>query len=189
MKTILLFTLTVSILTFTLSAYAQEDKEEEKMITSAAKGEYSKVVSLIKKGVNINAKNKARWTALAYACKYGHGDIVQYLVENNADVNLTVNVGSTPLQVALNMKFFKIADYLIKHGADVNIPDITGMTALAWAAKSGDLKTVQYLIENGAEVNSKNVSSRTILDITIDNSVKEYLISKGAKTSKELMNS
>ena len=66
-------------------------------------------------------------------------------------------------------------------------PDITGMTALAWAAKAGDLKTVKYLIENRAEVNSKNVSSRTILDNTIDSSVKQYLISKGAKTSKELM--
>lgn len=187
MKTILLFVFTFIILSFSLSIYAQDDKIEEKMITSAAKGEYSKVVSLVKKGVDINAKNKARWTALAYACKYGHGDIVQFLVENNADINLTVNVGSTPLQVALNMKYFKIADYLIKHGADVNIPDITGMTALAWAAKGGDLKTVKYLIENGADVNSKNVSSRTVLDITIDNEIKEYLISQGAKTSKELM--
>jgi len=61
------------------------------------------------------------------------------------------------------------------------------MSALAWAAKSGDIKTVKYLIKNGADVNAKNVSSRTILDLTINFEVKEYLKTVGAKTSKELM--
>ncbi len=187
MKTLLFITFTALMINCSYVAVAQMDKNEEKMITAAAKGEYSKVVSLVKKGVNINAKNRARWTALAYACKYGHGNIVKYLVENNADINLTVNVGSTPLQVALNKRYFKIADYLIKNGADVNIPDITGMTALAWAAKAGDLKTVKYLVANGANVNSKNVSARTVLDITIDQEVKDYLRTVGAKTGKELM--
>lgn len=184
-----IFFINTLIIVFVLSAIAQNDKDEEKMITSAAKGEYSKVVSMIKKGTNINAKNRARWNALAYACKYGHGNIVKYLVEHGADVNQTVNVGSTPLQVSLNKNYYNIADYLIRNGADVNIPDITGMTALAWAAKSGDLKTVKYLVDKGADVNSKNVSSRTVLDTTIDTKVKQYLKTVGAKTGKELMES
>ncbi|MFH2094397.1 MAG: ankyrin repeat domain-containing protein [Bacteroidota bacterium] len=187
MRSIILLSVILGLLSF--RAYSQPDELEEKFITLAAKGDFAKVTSCVKKGVNVNAKNRARWTALAYACKYGHGEIVQYLVENGANIDLTVNVGSTPLQVALNSNNFKIADYLIKKGADVNIPDITGMTALAWAAKSGDLKTVKYLIEHGADVNSKNVNARTILDNTTDPEVIAYLKSAGAKTGKELMQS
>ncbi|GAB4289945.1 MAG: hypothetical protein Kow0068_15440 [Marinilabiliales bacterium] len=172
---------------FNTFSIADSDEDKDKMITYAAKGDLGKVAKYIKNGVDVNAKNRARWTALAYASKYGHFDIVKYLVEHGADVNLTVNVGSTPLQIALNYKHYDIAKYLLKNGADVNIPDITGMTALAWAAKNGNLDEVKFLVENGADVNSKNVNARTILDITVDYEVKKYLISKGAKTGKQLL--
>jgi len=169
------------------NGYSQSDDTNDKFITSCAKGELSKVRNYLKRGVDINARNRARWTALAYACRYGHRDIIKLLVENGADVNQTVNTGSTPLYLALNEGYYDIADYLIKHKADVNIADIMGMSPLAWAVKNGNLKMTKYLVEHGANINAINNNSRSILDISEKDDVSKYLRSKGAYTTKEMI--
>ena len=178
----------ISLFLFTSSSIFA-DEFVDKFVTAAAKGEYSKVVSYVKKGVGIDQKNQARWTALAYACKYNHMDIVKFLLENGADINETVNTGSTPLAVALLAGNFEIADFLIQKKADINKSDIMGMSPLMWAAKEGNLKVVQYLVEHGANVNKQNNNGRSVIETTFSQEVKEYLKTKGAKTSQELFNS
>lgn len=181
-------TLVLFFLLFSPSVTLAQDSVEDKMITAAAKGEYSKVVNLVeKKGANVNAKNKARWTALAYAAKYNHIEIVKFLVEKNADVNKKINTGETALQVALKRGNEEVSDFLIENGADLNIKDIVGMTALAWAAKDGNMKMLTYLIDKGADINSQNPSGRTPYEIAMSPEVKEFLREKGAKTGKELL--
>jgi ankyrin repeat protein len=170
---------------FAISTFA--DETVDKYVTAAAKGEYSKVVSYVKKGVAVDGKNQARWTALAYACKYKHDDIVKFLVENGANINETVNTGSTPLAVAMLAGNFEIADYLIQKKADINKADMMGMSPLMWAVKDGNLKVVQYLVEHGAKVNAVNSNGRSVIEMAIVADVKDYLKSKGGKTSAELM--
>jgi len=163
------------------------DDLTDKFVTAAAKGEYSKVVSYVKKGVSIDGKNQARWTALAYACKYNHFDIVKFLVENGAKINEPVNTGSTPLAVALLAGYFDIADYLIKKNADINKPDIMSMSPLMWAVKDGNLKIIEYLISHGANINAVNSNGRSVVEIATSPEVVSFLKTKGAKTSLELM--
>ncbi|PKP20674.1 MAG: hypothetical protein CVU05_08585, partial [Bacteroidetes bacterium HGW-Bacteroidetes-21] len=83
--------LILSVFLLASAAWSQDEELNDRFVTAAAKGELSKVQSLHKKGADINAKNKARWTALAYACKYGNKDIVKYLLVNKVDVNGKVN--------------------------------------------------------------------------------------------------
>lgn len=184
MKTLFVY---ISLFFLIAPAWAQDEDINDKLVTAAAKGELSKVQSLHKKGADINAKNKARWTALAYACKYGNDDIVKYLLVNKVDVNGKVNTGSTPLYIALNAGFYDIADMLTMSKADVNIPDIMGMSPLAWAAKDANMKMVKYLLDKGANVNAVNSNSRSIMDICTDFQIKELLKSKGAKTTQEMV--
>jgi len=179
------FFLSIILLVTSVTSFA--DEFIDKYVTAAAKGDLVKVVAYVKKGVAIDGKNQARWTALAYACKYNHLDIVKFLIEKGAKVNETVNTGSTPLAVALLSGNFSIADYLIQHKADVNIPDIMGMSPLMWAVKDGNLNVVQYLVEHGAKVNALNNNSRSVIEIAMSQEVKDYLKLKGAKTSQELM--
>lgn len=157
------------------------------LVTAAAKGNLGHVKSYIKKGEDINQKNRSRWTALAYAVKFDHFDIVRYLVENGADINQTVNTGETPLQIALKNGKNNIAKYLVSQKADVNKADVMKMPPLAWAVKDGNIEKVKFLIENGANVNQQNISGRTPLDMCDNSKVKKYLISKGAKLSQNLL--
>ncbi len=167
--------------------FSQPSKQEDKFIACAANGDTDKIERFLKKGIDVNAKNKSRWTALAYACKYNHVELVKILIDNNADVNMQVNTGSSPLQIALNNGNMEIAEILLQNNADINLKDIMGMSALAWAAKQGDLKTVIFLIKHNADINSQNINSRTVLDIATSDNVRIYLKTKGAKTSSELV--
>ncbi|NMC99738.1 MAG: ankyrin repeat domain-containing protein, partial [Bacteroidales bacterium] len=112
----------LAILLFSLLFIITPDDPVDKLVTAAANGDVSKVASALKKGVDINAKNRARWNALGYACKYGHFEVVKFLVEKGAKVNDPINTGSTPLAVAILEGNFDIANYLIENKADVNIP-------------------------------------------------------------------
>ncbi len=187
MKNNLLKSITIIVLAIIpFTTIAQKD---QKIINAAANGDYNKVVSLVKKGRNVNAVNTLKWTPLAYACKYGYLEIAKHLVENGADINKKINTGASPLQIALNGGYLEIAEYLIQNEADLNTTDIVSMTPLHWMAKEGNIKAVKLLVDNGANINAKNSSSRTILDVTISTEVKKYLKSVGAKTGKELFES
>jgi ankyrin repeat protein len=160
----------------------------EKMITAAAKGDLHGVQKYCEKGADVNARNKARWTALAYAAKYGHLNVVKYLVETqSAEVDKKINTGETAMQVALKRGHTDVAKYLLEKGSDVNMRDIVGMTALSWAAKDGNMDMVKFLVENGADVNAQNPAGRTPIEITLSPDVKEFLKENGGKTGKEIM--
>jgi len=170
-----------------LTIFAKSQELEYKMITAAAKGDKQTIKDCLNKGAKINAKNKARWTALGYAVRYKHKDIVEYLISKGADVNKTVNTGNSPLYVALMTNNIPMADYLISKGAIIDKKDYSGMTTLAWAAKYNNIAVVKYLVEKGSDINAKNTNARTVLDVSSLGIVKNYLRSHGAKTSQELL--
>ncbi len=179
----------ILILSLLLTAgftFAQQ-KNTFPLVTAAAKGDLGSVKSYIKKGENVNQKNRARWTALAYAVKFNYMNVVEYLVEHGADVDLTVNTGETPLQVALKNGSFDIAKYLVSKGADVNKPDLMSMSPLAWAVKDNNMDKVKFLVSNGANVNQQNISGRTPLDMCDNGKISDFLKSKGAKLSEEML--
>ena len=57
------------------------------------------------------------------ACRRGHIEIVEYLVEHGANVNVSDNDGITPLHDACRGGHKEIVEYLVEHGANVNVSD------------------------------------------------------------------
>ena len=66
------------------------------------RGDYDALKMLIQNSKNINALDKNGMTALLYASRNGHTDIVRLLLEKNADVDLQCGYNKmTPLSYAL----------------------------------------------------------------------------------------
>jgi ankyrin repeat protein len=175
-KTLLVFFSVLSI-----SLFAQTPK----IVVAAAKGNIKKVTNLIKKGC-VNDKSRTKWSALAYAVNRNDLPMTQLLLENNADVNTRINTRETPLLIAAKYNFTEVAALLIKHNANIMAVDIIRFTPLHWAAKNGNKELINLLLEAEADINAQNVSGRTALDLAKP-AIKKYLISKGAKYSKELL--
>jgi len=64
---------------------------------------------LIENGANIHARNDQ---ALSFAISFGYLEVVKYLVENGANINVS--------DFLFAVKHFEVLKYLIEYGANIN---------------------------------------------------------------------
>ena len=131
-------------------------------------------------------------TALMLArARYGTDtvEILKYLVEAGADVNIQCKHGYTALMEAASRygrDTVEILKYLVEAGADVNIQCKHGYTALMKAVSRYDVEIshLQYLITVGADLNVADTETGfTALMIALDrgnDSAVSLLLGKGA---------
>ena len=129
-------------------------KEKDTALLNACKNieeNLGEVQQLIADGANINAVSGAGRTPLMSATAYGHINIVGFLLDNGADINIKdTHNGWTALMFSTGLKNeeFEIAKLLIENGADVNeISTKHGATALMMACNSCHSKIARLLIE------------------------------------------
>ena len=122
------------------------------------------IKELLKKGADVNAKDKFGRTALMKAAIIGQLDVVKYLVEHGADLEAKDGYGSTALMMSATWGELDVVKCLAEHGADLEAKDGDGRTALIIAAKKG-VELVKYLVENGVDVNASDKNGKTALDI------------------------
>jgi len=126
-------------------------------------------------------------TPVISACLVGHLDILKYLTESGAKLDVRTKNGATPLHYAVSQNHKEVVQFLISKGVDVNAKDKDGATPLHAVALTGDYEIATILINAGADrasiVNLEN-KSYTPYDVAImkqHSAVAEYL-----KTGKEL---
>ena len=135
-------------------------------------------------------------TPLVIACRNGHMDVVEFLVENSgADIETPGAVlfdgesieGAPPLWCAAAAGYLEIVKYLLKHNADVNHTTFTNSTPLRAACFDGHVDVVKYLVESGADVEIANRHGHTCLMIACYKGhfeIVKFLVSQGAKIDR-----
>ncbi|MHB0937033.1 MAG: ankyrin repeat domain-containing protein [Armatimonadota bacterium] len=111
---------------------------------------------MIRKGANVNARDKQRRTPLHLAGENDNFDArdgALLLIRAGADVNARDREGKTPLHSAClgYDDDARYAEFLIEHGARVNSRDASGKTALDYAKERGGKRTVAVLKRYGAK--------------------------------------
>ncbi|KAH0419847.1 hypothetical protein CcaCcLH18_14269 [Colletotrichum camelliae] len=121
----------------------------------------SRFLGLNHEGVDIRAENGS--TALAFASRNGHMEMVRLLLEKGADMNAVDNEGQTPMYVASYYGHLDVLQHLIKRGADKDIPNKDSWTPLYTASRNGHLEVVRLLVQNGADLIAAANTGRTPL--------------------------
>ena len=157
MKTIGLncYVIFLNVLCF-VSFIAAFDLPAQEIFEVATAGDLVKVKELIKsEPVNINSKDEGGNTPLHIASRYGHTQIVKFLVNKGADVNSKNTYGYTPLLSACGgmNPDINLLKELIAKGADINAQLDRGLTALHFATMSGNIEIISFLIKNGVNLN------------------------------------
>ena len=87
----------------------------------------------------------------------GYTDIVKYLIDKGADLNIRSKIGETVLMIACAVPDrLEIVRYLVEKDANINIQDENGESALMKTFHTGNIEVIKYLIERGANVNLQN---------------------------------
>lgn len=132
---------------------------------------------------------------LFMACRRGDLAVIEWLIENGADVNCQ-NGKFTPLHMACAEDEQEIVNFLIAKGAQLNLTqepavlqavlnnnleiiktlgidstwsDSDQWTLLHYAAREGHIETVEYLIEAGVPLNAKTQDGWTALHLVVVN--------------------
>jgi len=104
------------------------------------------------------------YTALQFAARNGHTDIVALLLQHGADVDAATHGDQdTALHLSTLHGFDDVVQQLLEAGADIDAQNIDGSTALHIAAEAGDLQLVQLLVGAEADVNVQDWGGETAL--------------------------
>lgn len=104
-------------------------------------------------------------TPLGLACNLNHFEMVKYLVEIGAKINVDhLDVTPSPLLDACKNGNIQLIEYLIAHGADVDMID----RPWTWSLRSvldhpNAVKLVQCLIDHGANVKARDAYKKSVL--------------------------
>lgn len=189
-KLLVAFTLFMSINSFAQDAQQALIEAVQTKNLDAVK----KVVEQLNADVNKPWDNKAigKPYALHEACNvFGPSiEIVKYLVEKGAKMDVEDKFGRTPL-MSLVMKpdstnRLEICKLFIEKGADVNAISSGGGSVLGYACEGSNLECIKLLIEKGADVNGrKNNLANTPLMYAV--SVFGGQVNNGSETIIDLL--
>lgn len=95
---------------------------------------------------DINYKSQEGTALAGLSVKYNK-DLVTYLLNKNADPNITDSTGATPLFWAVKFGNRELTELLIKHKADQSKKDSMGMTPFEYALQTNN-KDIINLLKN-----------------------------------------
>jgi Ankyrin repeats (3 copies)/Ankyrin repeat len=136
----------------------------------------------------VDLLNKDDATPLLLAAAVGNQNIVEFLIEQGANVNHVAQRGDHAILQAAKAGHPHIVQVLVAKKADVNHTDEEGRSALHYAVGAGHVETVRTLLEHGAEPNTVDRHQCSPAHVAAQNSQQAcllLLIGKGAKLGEQ----
>ena len=157
------------------------NSKEKGLLIACKKGNEKKIIEILEKGVNVNAKDTYGETALMYASKRGNINIVKILLKYNADVNEVTHDKKTALMYACESNNMDALKRLII--ANKKEVGLKGVSKLLASYKKGNQEIIDILLNNGANIDAVDRKGRSALIKAVNNGnldIISYLIKKGA---------
>jgi ankyrin repeat protein len=142
------------------SRSTEQIRLDHQLEDAAMRDDSSRVVALIKKGADVNARNDIGQTLLEVEAEHGALATARLLLQNGADPNAE-SVYGTPLSEAAAYGSVTVVILLLDHGANVNSPVCPVVAALENAVgaqedSSGDVMSMAIQVKPDTPANRRN---------------------------------
>ena len=144
----------------TIDVDSETDSNHDTALTLACAGGHEDLVELlIKRGSNIEHRDKKGFTPLILAATAGHEKVVHSLINCGAELEAqSERTKDTPLSLACSGGRYEVVELLLKVGANKEHRNVSDYTPLSLAASGGYVNIIKLLLNNGAEINSRTGS-------------------------------
>lgn len=157
-----------NVLKILKTPHTETTEIETKLLEASKAGDLETVRKIIitnPTAVNCRDIDGRHSTPLHFAAGFNRVPVVEYLLENGAEVHASDKGGLVPLHNACSYGHYEVTELLLKHGANVNVADLWKFTPLHEAAAKGKYEIVKLLIKHGADISRKNRDDKTPLDL------------------------
>ena len=114
-----------------------------------------------------NVIDHQRRTGLHLSAQNGHYDIVDLIIQVNADVDCEMVDGSTPMLLAAEGGHVNIIKFLLTNNADISHENYDGLQAIHLASRKGHLGVIELLHKNQTDINARCVDGSTPLMLAV----------------------
>lgn len=121
------------------------------------------------------ARKHHGWTALVWAARNGHTDLVTLLLDQGANINAITKDGFTALSHAISKKHINTAHLLLGCGADPNLIEDGASPALPIAAGFGFVGLVQAILDHGGKIDALDNFGHSALGNAVTSNEPEVL--------------
>ncbi|EAY09175.1 hypothetical protein TVAG_363900 [Trichomonas vaginalis G3] len=125
---------------------------------------YNIIIKEMMKKEILNSPDANMQPPLVVASRLGEIDIVEYLLECNANIDATDSIGETALLTAATFGHSHIVCFLVTKGANIEATDKYHWTPLMAACANGHEECVKVLINNGANMLAKDILGKSCYD-------------------------
>ncbi len=125
------------------------------LIEAVQNDDQAATAALLKKHVDVNAREDDGATALDWAAMRCNVEIAAMLLKAGANPNLKNEQGIGALNLAITNGSTAIVQLLLDKGADANLAREDGETPLMTAARLNQLDVMKKLLDHGAQVDAK----------------------------------
>ncbi|KAI8778947.1 ankyrin repeat domain-containing protein 54-like [Biomphalaria glabrata] len=123
---------------------------EQRIVSAAGSGDISTVRKLLRKKINVTATDVYGRTALSFASKGGHAEVVKLLLESNADcVNQKIGYSATPLHLAARNHHTDVVKHLVLAGASLDERNCNKLAPLDLCRYDSDTRVVLRNVKQG----------------------------------------
>lgn len=130
---------------------------------------------LLDKGANVDAHGPLErssvcisHTALHLAIEKHDHQMVQLLIDGNANLEIENGFWERPIHIAVLKNCEAVTKLLVNCGAELNSQDFFDETPLHCAVRNGHIALIRFLLERGAKHDILNKKGQTPLDIATD---------------------
>ena len=152
--------------------------------TAAREGNLSHIKTLVALGVKVDSRHPFTVeTPLIEAARNGRVEVVKFLIENGADINLQGEAWYAPLHCAAQNGHVKVVKILLENGAEV---DRFSNKPLHRTAEIGNIEIAEILLAYGADINTEKGRGFTPLHVAAGWGQAEmvrYLLVRGANVN------
>lgn len=130
---------------------------------------HDEVVRLLLTHPKLDFQDDEERTSLSYEAQYGNLELVQQLLDLEANPNLGDEEGWTPLTYAANFGRTQVADLLLRGGAGPDLYSVDRRSPLSFASEHGHLEIVKLLLTSNAKPDESDKLGRTPLSYASGN--------------------